>query len=143
MAKDKKQSTKKSLGGLKTKKPVQTVRERSAAGPKAEKKRRIRKTASRLKAPLGKARGFGVREYHLPLPDNKAGNFLKKHIRIRLVPKFIVEAFREVRQVTWPNRSETTRLTIAVFVFAVIFASFVGLLDYGLGEVFKKAFVNK
>lgn len=121
------------------KKKVQTVRERTAKG-QSEKPRRIRKTARKAVVPIASARRLGQKEYHLPLPDNKAGRVLKK--RVRIVPSFIYEAFAEIKLVVWPDRRNTIRLTLAVFIFAVIFASFVGLLDYGLGVIFKRLFVK-
>jgi len=121
------------------KKKSLTVRERAAAASE-EKPKRIRKAASKARLPLGKARHLGKTEYHIPLPDNKAGRILKK--RVRFVPRFVAESFEEIKQVTWPDRKSTVRLTTAVFIFAVIFASIVGALDYVLGELFKKFFVN-
>lgn len=139
MAEKKDEEKSKRTKKLASKKKIQTVRERSAKGT-VEKPKRIRKTAGKVTLPLGAARKIGKKEYHLPLPDNKAGKVLKK--RVRIVPKFLSEAFAEVKQVTWPNKKDTIRLTMAVFIFAVIFATIVGLLDYGLGEIFKRLFVK-
>lgn len=118
----------------------QTVRERTKSGDRAR-KQRIRKTAGRLSAPLKRVRQTGKREYHLPLPDNRLGAILRK--RVRILPKFMIEAGQEIRLVTWPNARETTRLTIAVFVFAVIFATIVGILDYGLDKLFREVIIKK
>lgn len=56
----------------------------------------------------------------------------------RLAPKYLVNSWRELRQVHWPNRRETWRLTLAVFVFAVVFGALVAGVDKGLDELFKK-----
>jgi preprotein translocase SecE subunit len=122
---------------LKSKK-TQTVRERTTT-TKVPKKR-VRNTVKKATTPLKSIKKLHAKEYHLPLPDNKVGKVLKK--RVRIFPKFVVEAFREVRQVTWPNRRETIKLTFAVFIFAIVFASIVGLLDYGLSKAFEKFFVK-
>ncbi len=113
----------------------QTIRER-AAKKSAEKPRRIRSATSKLASPISKARGFGKREYHMPLPDNKVGRFLGR--RVKIVPKYFSEAFQEVKLVTWPNRKDTIRLTSAVFIFSLIFAVVVGLLDFVLDKLFKE-----
>ena len=129
---------------VKKPKPVrkkqQTVRQRSET-EQNRKPRRLRSTAGKIASPLKKARVLGKREYHVvPLPDNRAGNILRK--RVRIFPSFVVNAWREIRLVTWPGRSETIRLTIAVFVFAVVFAVIVGFLDYGLDKLFKEVILK-
>ncbi len=55
-----------------------------------------------------------------------------------LVPRYFVNAWREVRLVTWPSRKETWRLTLAVFVFATIFGLMVAGVDKVLDEAFKR-----
>lgn len=55
-----------------------------------------------------------------------------------LVPRYLVNSWRELRQVHWPNRRETWRLTLAVFIFAIVFGALVAGVDKGLDEVFKK-----
>jgi preprotein translocase SecE subunit len=55
-----------------------------------------------------------------------------------LVPRYFINSWREVRQVTWPSRRETWRLTAAVFVFAIVFGALVAVVDKGLDEIFKK-----
>lgn len=55
-----------------------------------------------------------------------------------LMPKYFVNSWRELRQVTWTSRRETWRLTLAVFVFAVVFGALVAGVDKSLDEIFKK-----
>lgn len=120
-------------------KKTETVRERAAKG-QTDKPRRIRKTAGKVVTPIKSIRKVGKKEYHLPLPDNKVGRILKK--RVKLMPKFVREAWAEIKLVTWPNRHDTMHLTLAVFIFAVIFAVIVGFLDFGLDKLFKKVILN-
>lgn len=120
-------------------KKQQTVRERTLSSEKTT-RRRLKKTAGRVTSPLKKISGSSKRQYTLPLPDNRAGRVLNK--RVRLAPKFMREAWHELRLVTWPNARETYRLTIAVFVFAVIFAAIVGVLDYGLDKLFREVIIK-
>ena len=55
-----------------------------------------------------------------------------------ITPRYIKNSWREVRQVTWPNRRETWRLTIAVFIFAIVFGGLVALVDKGIDQIFKE-----
>lgn len=60
-----------------------------------------------------------------------------------MMPRYFINAWRELRQVTWPNRRETWRLTGAVFVFAVVFGALVAIVDKGLDEFFKKVILKQ
>ena len=55
----------------------------------------------------------------------------------KLAPRYFINAWRELRQVTWPNRKETWRLTLAVFIFATVFGALVAGVDKGLDVIFK------
>ena len=104
-----------------------------------EKPRRVRKAVSTASKPLKKVR----------LPKNKAtapiyriGSLLKRFLKW-VFPNYLINSWREVRQVTWPTGRETFRLVIAVVIFAVI----VGLMVYGVDKVldaiFKKVILNQ
>jgi preprotein translocase SecE subunit len=120
------------------------------------KKPRIRKTAptarerieeSKAKADAPVKKGYikpkisavarPLRKLHLPsLPDNKATRPLKRIGRL-FVPRYFINAWREVRQVVWPSRRETWRLTLAVFIFASVFGALVAGVDKVLDILFK------
>lgn len=73
----------------------------------------------------------------------KLGKFLGKFKFFRIVgkilwPTYFRESWKELRQVTWPNRRETWQLTLAVIIFAIIFGLLVAAVDYGLDKVFRK-----
>lgn len=117
------------------KKP-ETVRQQ-ASKPKVEKKpRRIQRTATSIGRPLKAALHFGRKEYYLPMPDNRVGRFLNK--KRRLTPRYFRDAWAELKQVVWPGRRETMKLSIAVFIFAIVFGTLVWVLDYGLDQLFRK-----
>ncbi|HZP55260.1 MAG TPA: preprotein translocase subunit SecE [Candidatus Saccharimonadales bacterium] len=59
-----------------------------------------------------------------------------------LIPRYFINAWRELRFVSWPSRVETWRLTGAVFVFAVVFGALVAVVDKGLDEFFKKVILR-
>jgi preprotein translocase SecE subunit len=73
----------------------------------------------------------------LRIPSNPVTRTLGKFFKF-ITPRYFVNAWREVRLVTWPSRRETWRLTGAVFVFAIIFGALVAIVDKGLDEIFKK-----
>ncbi len=60
-----------------------------------------------------------------------------------LVPSYFVNSWREVKQVTWPNRRETWRLTLAVFIFAVVFGLLIAGVDWVLDQIFKKVVLKQ
>lgn len=59
-----------------------------------------------------------------------------------LAPTYFINAAREVRQVVWPSRRETWRLTLAVFIFAVVFGAMIAGVDKGLDVIFKKLIIK-
>jgi preprotein translocase SecE subunit len=121
-------------------KSPETVRERTAKADSAVKKpRRLRRSASTFARPLKTIHRTGKKEYYLPLPDNRAGRFLNK--RRHIVPRYFREAWAELRLVVWPGRRETWKLTLAVFIFAIIFSLLVAITDYGLDKIFKRILV--
>lgn len=60
-----------------------------------------------------------------------------------LIPRYFVNSWREVRQVTWPSRRETWRLTLAVFIFAIVFGALIAGVDKGLDLLFKKVILKQ
>lgn len=119
-------------------KKSETVRERSekAAAYTDKKPRRLRTTAGKITSPVKSAAQLGKKEYYLPLPDNRTGRFLNR--RRKFIPKFFRDAWEELRQVDWPSARETWKLTLAVFVFAIVFGVLIALVDTGLDKVFKE-----
>ena len=59
-----------------------------------------------------------------------------------LIPSYFKNSFRELKQVTWPGRKETLKLTFAVFMFAIVFGLIITVTDYGLDVVFKKVLIK-
>jgi preprotein translocase subunit SecE len=44
----------------------------------------------------------------------------------------------ELTKVTWPNRRQTIQLTIAVIIFSLLMAAFLGAVDLGFQYLVKK-----
>ena len=61
----------------------------------------------------------------------------------KVVPKYFVYSFRELKNVTWPNRREARRLTTAVILFSFVLSVSVALVDYGLDKLFKKVILKQ
>lgn len=54
-----------------------------------------------------------------------------------LVPVYLRQSWRELRQVTWPGWSESRRLTFAVLVFSIAFGAAVAAIDFVLDRLFR------
>ena len=55
-----------------------------------------------------------------------------------LWPRYFRNSFREIRQVTWPSRKDTWKMTFAVIIFAIVFGAFAHLSDYGFDKIIKR-----
>ena len=117
-------------------KKAPTVREQAKKSQDTKpKKRHLRTATAKAAKPFKAAKRVGKKEYYLPMPDNKAGRFMNK--KRRVTPQYFVGAWHELKLVTWPNRKETTKLTIAVVLFAVVFGLMIAIVDYGLDKIFR------
>lgn len=54
----------------------------------------------------------------------------------RALGRYIKESFQEIRQVRWPSRKETWKMTISVIVYVILISAFIMLLDLLLTEIF-------
>lgn len=122
-------------------KSAPTVRERveaASASSESPKPGRIKKVAAKAGKPLGK----------LKLRDRKFVKLLAKLLRpikkalVWIIPRYFINSWRELRKVVWPNRKETWRLTLAVFIFAIVFGALVAGVDKALDEIFKKVILK-
>lgn len=121
----------------------ESFREASArTREKATQPRRLHKTASTAAKPV---RGIKklvlaiLRPFtFLLLPfKTKPFRFVGRILSKVLLINYFRASWREVRQVTWPNRKETTKLTMAVIMFALVFGVFITVVDYGLDKLFR------
>lgn len=125
---DKKQST--------DKKTKTSFRQRNQKAQEAsEKPKRIRKAASSAAKPVGKIGSALKSEYHIIPKKENPGFFTKSR---SATPLYFSNAWKELRQVTWPGRKETWKLVFAVYVFAIGLGIAVALLDFGLEKLFKE-----
>ena len=116
-------------------KKTETVRERAAKSEQPRKPRRIKQAGTHALRPLKAIARTGRKEIYLPMPDNRAGRFLNK--RRSMIPRYFKLAWAEVRQVEWPGRKETAKLTLSVFLFAIFCALIISLADFILDKAFE------
>jgi len=55
--------------------------------------------------------------------------------KIRNLVEYLELSHLELRKVTWPSSKETRATSIAVLIFVVIMAIFLGLVDLGLSKL--------
>lgn len=73
--------------------------------------------------------------------------FLGKYRIVRILgkifwPTYFRNSWKELRQVTWPTRRETFRLTLAVIIFSTIFGALIAGVDFVLDKVFKQVILK-
>lgn len=125
----------------------QTVRERTQVSDKQPKERRAKRTARVAAKPLTQA-GKGVKKAAKPfsflLRPFKARpvRFIGRVLATVLFINYFRSSWQELRQVTWPNRRETFKLTVAVFIFAIVFGLAIALVDFGLDKIFRKILLS-
>ncbi len=68
--------------------------------------------------------------------------FIVKIIGKILLISYFVNAWKEVKLVTWPDNRTTWRLTGAVLVFAIIFGLLVAGLDFALEKGFREVLIG-
>jgi len=121
-------------------KSPETVRER-ADKKTAKNNAPTGKLRGKIYKPLSTLRNIGAKEYHpVKVPQKKGVHHLNK--RVRIVPKFIREAWAELKLVTWPSKKEAARLTLAVLVFALAFSIFIQILDFIFNRIVKEIFIK-
>ncbi|MEK7152374.1 MAG: preprotein translocase subunit SecE [Patescibacteria group bacterium] len=115
-------------------KKAETVREKTEKAVEDSKQpRRLHITKRRVGVPF-RAAGKGAKTLGKFRPFRIIG--------LILIPPYLRNSWKELRQVTWPKFRESLRLTFAVFAFAAIFGALVALIDYGLDKIFKEVLLK-
>jgi preprotein translocase subunit SecE len=55
--------------------------------------------------------------------------------RIESAKEFFEQSKVELKKVTWPTKQETVRTGVAVLVFSVIMALYLGVVDFALSKI--------
>lgn len=123
------------------KKPKLKSKKKESIRERAEKQRlkqtskpRRKKVASVTTKPVLRLAKLLTREYHpINLKKGKYSNFLSK--RVRFMPTYFIDSYRELKQVQWLKPRQAFSLTFAVVVFSVSIAVFVQLLGYVFDKI--------
>jgi preprotein translocase subunit SecE len=120
-------------------------------------KRRLKKAPESVRERTTKASELAAKEPKIKQPRKifapfrAIGRVLRRIERFKpvhilglvIVPRYVRNAWKELRQVTWPSRIETLRLTSAVIVFSAVFGILIAITDYGLDKLFKKVILKQ
>lgn len=129
-------------------KKTETVRERAVrVSTEPQKQRKIKRARNRAATPFkvvsrGAARVLRPFAFLLKPFRTRPVRFIGRILAAILLFRFFRDAWKELRQVQWPNARETVRLTMAVFIFSVLFGVLIASVDYGLDKVFRKVFID-
>jgi len=126
------------------KKPTESVREKATKAQDKPVKRRLHRTAATAASKPVRAAGRGVKKAAKPFAfavkpfRTRPARFIGRVMTSILFLRYFRESWKELRNVTWPNRRETLKLTLAVFVFAIGFGLIISVVDFGLDKLFKE-----
>lgn len=68
--------------------------------------------------------------------------FIGRWLAKLLLINYFISSWKELKQVSWPNRKQTTQLTFAVFIFSIVFGIMIAIVDYGLDKLFKQVLLK-
>lgn len=102
--------------------------------------RKLKATASAAVKPFKVTRKFVNKPRHIREVENREEKFIHKNRT--LTPSYFKNAWKELKQVTWPSNRETIRLAFAVFLFSIIFGTVIAVTDYGLDNLFRKVILK-
>lgn len=125
-------------------KAPETVRQkREKANGEKPKQRRVHQTAAKASTPF-KAVWRGVKKVLRPFRfvlrpfKTRPARFVGRILSKLFLVNYIKNSWKELRLVQWPNRRDTAKLTVAVFVFATALSLLIASLDFVLDKVFKQ-----
>ena len=111
----------------------------------------LRQKSEQAQAKSDKPARFGRLRRILGTPFRAIGRLFRPLGRFRffrvlgyvLFPPYFRNSWRELRLVTWPDRTQTRRLTFAVIIFSMVFGVIVAGVDYGLDKAFREFVLKK
>lgn len=96
--------------------------------------KRLNKVSSKIGGFLGKAT--------LPVRSSKPWRFSRRTFLRSPFKGYFVSSWQELKQVTWPDRKTSWKLTFTVIMFSVLFAVLTTSLDYGFEKLAKQIFLQ-
>lgn len=86
--------------------------------------------------------GRGLAIITKPIRNSRLWKLLRRTVLKSPFKGYFADSWRELRQVTWPTRRNTWRLTGVVVCFSLFFAILLAAMDYGLEEIAKRVFLQ-
>lgn len=118
-------------------KTAPTVRQRvEQTRLEAEKPKKPKKTAGLLKVVSKPFKKIRIPRNRFTKPFISFFKFIGRFLK-KLLPRYFINSWHELKQVTWPGRKETWRLTGAVLSFAIVFGVAIAIVDKILSVIFK------
>lgn len=77
-----------------------------------------------------------------PVRNNKVWKFLRRTILRSPFRGYFINSWRELKNVQWPDRKTSWKLTFTVVMFSVLFAVFTSTLDFGFEKLAKQIFLK-
>lgn len=96
-------------------------------------KRRARRFIGAIAKPLNKPARIIIAPFR-----TRPVRFIGRVVGRILWPKYFRNSWAEIKQVTWPARRETWKLTFAVIVFAIVFGLAAAGTDFVLDKVIRR-----
>lgn len=95
----------------------------------------------RLKNVGSKIGGF-FSKISSPVRNTRTWKFLRRTILRSPFKGYFVNSWKELRQVTWPNRKTAWKLTFTVIMFSALFAVLTSSLDFGFERLAREIFLR-
>lgn len=92
--------------------------------------------------PVANKIGKSVTKVTAPIRSTKAWKWLRKYVLRSPFGGYFVSSWQELKQVTWPDRKTSVKLTGVVITFTLIFVAFTALLDLGFERVAREIFLK-
>ncbi len=77
-----------------------------------------------------------------PIRKTKVWRWLRKHVLRSPFRGYFVSSWKELKNVTWPDRKTSLKLTGVVLLFTFAFAIFTTLLDFGFEKLARQIFLK-
>lgn len=96
--------------------------------------KRLRKVSSKI--------GSFFSKLTAPVRNSRIWKFLRRTVLRSPFKGYFKNSWKELREVQWPDRRTSWKLTFTVIVFSVVFAVITTSLDYGFERIAKQIFLK-
>ena len=109
-----------------TKPKTQTETQTKPAETQTKQQTKLAKTKAKAKVKAAKAKAKATKSNTSEKPLKQIFLLARPFVALG---RYLRDSWRELRQVRWPNRKATWKMTLAVLVYCAIFIVFIMLLD--------------